>query len=876
MRLTLQFDSNSPDVSGNDVGYLLEKHPDRTLRKKTGLADVSVFYLPSHSVRVANVCLDVCIDVEAATHGAQSIDGYISDMPFSASSLFWKAYNEVFRSALRGVCRERQDLLTSRWMVSARLPAVNCPASLIEPFFEPLGYFVHAAPILDTRVNDIEVGHASLTIQEFLRQLYVLGLALDGRRHHAVDDAQADKLLAEAGAWLPKHPKYRAITARFLAGAKKVTAGALAEVEALQDPDGADVEIEPEETVDPDGIPLPPTRRRAETETPSLNEQRIAAVVGALADMTPGPNDVLVDLGCGTGRLLEAFAAKGWRVLGVEAEGKAARQAQFFMRRNKVAGVGVETGSVLFDLPPIYLDKKERPTFQVPEIADGEPAPTPLRVRAVVSVEVIEHLELYDVSRFLAVVWGIGAERIVITTPNRAYNATWGIPDDKYRHPDHRFEWVPAEFRTHLMALEGANLFGGDPEYDVQLVGIGGPDGNPDPNAAPTTMAILRQVRGELKPRGPATPAPWHDPRVLAPGVPEFFIPWAQRASAVEFFSRRCVALDDLVYIPPTMSPVDAALEGPELERPEDALRYYQDRGVQSVVAEEKHMGSRALALIRANGRGVLYTRNGRAFDREIAKPLLDDLQASLELMGMRGTTLVDAELLPWAAKAAGLIWKQFGPAGAALYAGSPDNRPHAEAYLAVLKHFAADGQPVRLAPFAILAHIPEKKDAILPFIGTALSHRSQMELCQQLVTRAPNQRLKSTLWVETNDPSTLRGFYDDVVVAGAEGIVVKPGTGGLNLREDNGQGRLVQPGIKVRNPEYLRLVYGPTYPDHLDRLRNRRTKRKRLLALQEHAIGLAGLAAFVAAGGRVTDEVTQRAFQVLALEAEPDMDPRL
>jgi protein phosphatase len=84
-----------------------------------------------------------------------------------------------------------------------------------------------------------------------------------------------------------------------------------------------------------------------------------------------------------------------------------------------------------------------------------------------------------------------------------------------------------------------------------------------------------------------------------------------------------------------------------------------------------------------------------------------------------------------------------------------------------------------------------------------------------------------------------------------------------------------VQPGIKVRGREYLRIIYGPDYtePQHLQRLRQRSLGRKRGLALREYALGLEGLARAVE--GEPLWRVHEAVFAVLALESEP-VDPRL
>ena len=76
----------------------------------------------------------------------------------------------------------------------------------------------------------------------------------------------------------------------------------------------------------------------------------------------------------------------------------------------------------------------------------------------------------------------------------------------------------------------------------------------------------------------------------------------------------------------------------------------------------------------------------------------------------------------------------------------------------------------------------------------------------------------------------------------------------------------LVQPAIKCRGSEYLRLIYGPEYtaPEHLDRLRQRSLGAKRALAQREFALGIEALEHFV-----------RCVFGVLAMESEP-VDPRL
>ncbi len=110
--------------------------------------------------------------------------------------------------------------------------------------------------------------------------------------------------------------------------------------------------------------------------------------------------------------------------------------------------------------------------------------------------------------------------------------------------------------------------------------------------------------------------------------------------------------------------------------------------------------------------------------------------------------------------------------------------------------------------------------------------------------------------------------WWLDLTAAGGEGMVVKPASAAA---ADLGRG--VQPGLKVRGREYLRIIYGPDYLESLDVLRARHLGKKRSLALREHGLGLDALTRFV--DHEPLWRVHQMVFAVLALESEP-VDPRL
>ncbi|MEU3512633.1 polynucleotide kinase-phosphatase [Streptomyces longwoodensis] len=385
-------------------------------------------------------------------------------------------------------------------------------------------------------------------------------------------------------------------------------------------------------------------------------------------------------------------------------------------------------------------------------------------------------------------------------------------------------------------------------------------------------------------------------------------------AAALEVMSRFAVDPRLLPYLPPTMAPTATSKVDGYLEHPLEAFAQYAADGVERVVCEEKHMGSRAVALVCRDAEaarrrfgvdgptGSLYTRTGRPFfdDPATTEAVLDRLRAAVGAAGLwteldTDWLLLDAELMPWSLKASGLLRAQYAAVGAASGAVFPDalaalrgaaargvdvgdllSRQHeraadAAAFTAAYRHYCwtTDGlDGVRLAPFQVLA-VQGRSLAGLP-------HDEQLALLDRLVEHDGSGLLHTTrrLYVDTGDPESVRAGVDwwlEMTGRGGEGMVVKP----LGALVRDGEGRLMQPGVKCRGREYLRIIYGPEYtrPDHLARLRGRFLQHKRSLALREYALGLEALDRL--AGGEPLWRVHEAVFGVLALESEP-VDPRL
>nr|WP_242516138.1 polynucleotide kinase-phosphatase [Sorangium cellulosum] len=157
-------------------------------------------------------------------------------------------------------------------------------------------------------------------------------------------------------------------------------------------------------------------------------------------------------------------------------------------------------------------------------------------------------------------------------------------------------------------------------------------------------------------------------------------------AAALEAMSRFAADPRWLIYLPPTMSPSETAKDGGLLEHPREALAYFRQSGVGRVVCEEKHMGSRAVLVacrdeaarrrrfrVDEGPLGACVTRTGRPFfaDEARGQELIDRVRAAMDRAGLwdeLGTDWVclDAELLPWSAKAQDLLRGQYAAVGAA------------------------------------------------------------------------------------------------------------------------------------------------------------------------------------------------------------------
>jgi protein phosphatase len=383
--------------------------------------------------------------------------------------------------------------------------------------------------------------------------------------------------------------------------------------------------------------------------------------------------------------------------------------------------------------------------------------------------------------------------------------------------------------------------------------------------------------------------------------------------SALEVMSRFAANPNWLVYLPPTMSPSDTSSQLDLLEHPAEAFAYYQKHGVRQLICEEKHMGSRSVVIVCRNSEaakkrfkvtdgniGICHTRTGRSFfqSASLEAEFLEYICRVLSDTNFwerfkTDWVILDCELMPWSAKAQELLKDQYAAVGvasdvalsatiSALKLAQTAGRncgdllARHEERLQLARQFADSYRrycwPVnslndmKLAPFHLLA----TEGAV----HTDKSHSWHMdELSKLTESGAPLLVATRHKYIDSTDTKSVASGIDwwhELTANGGEGMVVKP----LEFIAKEPKG-LLQPAIKCRGREYLRIIYGPEYtlPRNLERLRHRKLATKRSLALREFALGVESLERFVK--HEPLYRVHECVFGVLALESEP-VDPRL
>jgi 3' terminal RNA ribose 2'-O-methyltransferase Hen1 len=456
-----------------DLGYLLHKNPARAQRFELSFGEAHVVY-PQASLERCTAALLLDVDPVGLVRGRRGPEGeggllmqYVNDRPYVSSSFLSVAISQVFGSALAGRSKDRPELAEAALPLEARLAVVPCRGGeqFLRRLFEPLGYAVSAeAEALDPTIPEWGPSryftvtlNGTRRLSELLTHLYVVVPVLDDEKHYWVGDDEVEKLIRHGEGWLATHPERDIITRRYLKHQHSLVRDAVARLVTEEEP----------EEVDDAGVVAKDSEEGTLEKPLSLNEQRLATVLGALR--VSGATSV-VDLGCGEGRLLRLLLEDRQfaRILGMDVAHRALEMAVNRLKLDR--------------LPPMQRQRIE--------LIHGSLMYRDQRLAgfdAAAVVEVIEHLDPPRLSAFERVAFEFARPGVVVvTTPNAEYNVRWDtLPAGRFRHRDHRFEWSRDQFQQWAAGV--AQRFG----YAVRFAPVGPVDSEV---GSPTQMGIFTRT----------------------------------------------------------------------------------------------------------------------------------------------------------------------------------------------------------------------------------------------------------------------------------------------------------------------------------------------------------------------------------------------
>jgi 3' terminal RNA ribose 2'-O-methyltransferase Hen1 len=455
-----------------DLGFLLHKNPSRVQSYPQSFGQAHVFY-PEASEDGCTVALLLDVDPVGLVRRRRgpsgeggTLDQYVNDRPYVASSFLSVAISDVFGTAMAGRSKERPDLAESNLPLVAKLAVVPCKGG--EPFlrrlFEPLGYEVavthhpldeRSSDSVDSRYFTMEISGAK-RLSELLAHLYVLIPVLDDQKHYWVGDDEVAKLLRHGEGWLGAHPERDTIARRYLRHYRSLVDDAIERLTSVDEALPADAADEPD------------IKEEEQLERPlSLNDQRLATVLAVLKGSSASR---VIDLGCGEGRLLKLLLA----------------ERQF----TEIVGMDVSYRILETATDRLHMDRMPPMQRDRIQLLHGSLMYRDARLTgydAAAVVEVVEHLDAPRLAAFERVLFEFARPGlVVITTPNAEYNVKWeSLPAGEFRHRDHRFEWTRVQFNDWAERVSTSH------GYSVRFAPVGPED---SVVGAPTQMGIFSRI----------------------------------------------------------------------------------------------------------------------------------------------------------------------------------------------------------------------------------------------------------------------------------------------------------------------------------------------------------------------------------------------
>jgi hypothetical protein len=323
----------------------------------------------------------------------------------------------------------------------------------------------------------------------------------------------------------------------------------------------------------------------------------------------------------------------------------------------------------------------------------------------------------------------------------------------------------------------------------------------------------------------------------------------------------------------PTISPAPKNKENNEIESIQEAVNYFLNREVIEFVIQKKYMGSYCTIYLKKNlDETYFISRNGHKIehiDLEEAKESITNLHAK---MGVQfpdfDTILIASELLPWKILGGGLIEKEY-------YAYYDAQKEHND-YLSTsnlyekieriktsdaYKNYQSDKVNLKSKEFKSKhkAHIIRQYDALNDFKVLDLEtqkkslsifkkqidtfgHEEKIHfkpftilkvvsndgseilpnsnLTYQLVNEDDFLHLQFTEENKAENLSKIYAFYENLSANNEEGIMIKPVQNYI---------KHLPPCFKVRNNDYLTMIYGINFQEDFDLYLDKRNIKQKL-----------------------------------------------
>jgi len=782
--------------------FIICKHPDSVFereiggRKVKGQFDAEKLHYVGY---VATAPLDFL-----NTARTLNMSNYVHVQPFAVCPHNLAGFDEVFRSALRGKNPNLpQEDFDAPILLEATLgPFPSVSAKHIE-LFEDVG--IHITPDLTQACMVHFQTTRAMSVTEFLQKLYLLSFYTTIRYSLVkISTEQIEKFVHLCSNWLSSS-KFKNAIVNTLCRHNKTLIQKF-EISFINTIDNEEQQQE---------------HKKAFEEFFNKKDLHTLRHELAIAKMTQVTPTTVVDLGCGRGQLIKRIlkAAPNARVLGIEGSAPAAEAA------GKMKGTKVLNGNIV------------RPNLQEQNLLPD----------MLFSIEVIEHLEKQDRVAFIQTIKELWQPKaFVLSTPNIAFNVNWGMPEGELRHPDHKIEYTQEQFEQEVVLPLST-------QYDIEYLKV-----LPEEPVQPSfvifgtlKLGVQRQINYQALHKVQSM----HNPVYLS-GANYTITP---NSISAGYASSQMRCNPNIFYLAPTIAPVEYNPEYPDvLEHPATAVNYYMERGVHNLVAEHKYMGSRAYVLLFKNATLaalagfnrpiIINSRQGFPFfsgKEELLQTIYEDIRPKL----MYDFVALDCEITPWAVKAAKLIKEDFlipGQCAQLLRSHAPEtgNVENAQKYLDVLAQFTKD-EPTVIHPFQVICagEIHPTKRFARYTNGLCLNRLQNYHIidCLESAYFKPVERKVSR---GTFDNEVFTAFWQQYCENGGEGIVIKP-YNGLQYQPN---GSLVQPALKVRSKEYLRIIYGMDYLEEecFDFVKVRQVKYKRALALKEFELSLQILRCFL------------------------------